>query len=82
MKKLILLIFALFFLFTSTNFVLADSKPVEFYLKCPDSVSKGEEFNVGVYVNPNGNKINALQVTIDYSIILKERIILKPIQVK
>ena len=67
MKKLILLIFALFFLFTSTNFVLADSKPVEFYLKCPDSVSKGEEFNVGVYVNPNGNKINALQVTIDYS---------------
>ena len=67
MKKLISLIFASFFLFISTHFALADSKPVEFYLKCPDNVSKGEEFNVGVYVNPNGNKINALQVTIDYS---------------
>ena len=67
MKKLTSLIFALFFLFISTDFVLADLKPVEFYLKCPDNVSKGEEFNVGVYVNPNGNKINALQVTIDYS---------------
>jgi len=67
MKKLTLPIFALFFLFTSTNFVLAQTNPVEFYLKCPDNVSKGEEFNVGVYVNPNGNKMSALQVTIDYS---------------
>jgi len=67
MRKLTSLIFALFFLFISTNFVLAQTRPVEFYLRCPDSVSKGEEFNVGVYVNPNGNKINALQTVIDYS---------------
>jgi len=67
MKKPTSLIFALFFLFISTNFVLAQTRPVEFYLRCPDSVSQGEEFNVGVYVNPNGNKMNALQVTIDYS---------------
>ncbi len=67
MKKLISLTFIFLFLFTSANFISAQTSPVEFYLKCPDNVSKGEEFNVGLYVNPNGNKINALQVVVDYS---------------
>ena len=67
MKKLISLTFIFLFLFTSVNFISAQTSPVEFYLKCPDNVSKGEEFNVGLYVNPNGNKINALQVVVDYS---------------
>ena len=67
MKKLISLTFIFLFLFTLINFTSAQTNPVEFYLKCPDNVSKGEEFNVGLYVNPNGNKINALQVVVDYS---------------
>ena len=67
MKKLISLTFIFLFLFVSVNFISAQTNPVEFYLKCPDNVSKGEEFNVGLYVNPNGNKINALQVVVDYS---------------